>query len=527
MRFPVLLHEYFEISASRNPNKEAIVCRDRRWTYKDVRMQSDALSEALTGLGVQKQDRVVVYMDNEAEVAVSMIGIMKAGGIFVHLNGMMKPKKLSYILQDCGASALITSVSKSAAVSEALENAAGVRAILWKGASASIPARLIPISHLWDSIGSVSASEGPGKEGETAAGSRGVIDQDLAALIYTSGSTGEPKGVMSSHHNMISAAKSITQYLQNRESDIVLNVLPLSFDYGLYQVIMAFLFGGTVVLEKSFAYIHTILKRVEEERVTGFPLVPTILAMMLNRQDLNKYDFSSLRYVTNTGAALPVEHIRRFRTLFPDVQLYSMFGLTECKRVCYLPPEEVDRKPSSVGKAIPNCEVWIEDESGRKVGPDETGELVIRGANVMRGYWNAPELTAKYYRPGRYPGEMVLYSGDYFRKDSEGFLYFLGRKDDMIKCRGERISAKEVENILHEIHGIREAAVIGIPDGIEGQSIKAFVSVDPAAGTDEKDIRKYCACNLEPFAVPKYVQFIDELPRTPNGKIDKKRLMQE
>lgn len=526
MRYPILLHDYFEMSVARNPHKEALICRDRRWTYQALSDQSEALCKALIALGVQKQDRVVVYMDNDAEVVISMIGIMKAGAIFVNLNGMLKPKKLSYILNDSGASVLITSVSKSKAVSEALENADGLRAIIWKGEDSSIPDRLTPRSHTWGEICSNSDSDAPGKGNEEAVRDRRMIDQDLAALIYTSGSTGEPKGVMSSHYNMVSAAKSIIQYLQNRENDIILNVLPLSFDYGLYQVIMSCMFGGTVVLEKSFAFIHSTLKRVEEEKVTGFPLVPTILAMMLNRQDLKKYDFSSLRYVSNTGAALPVEHIRRFRSLFSDVALYSMFGLTECKRVCYLSPAEVDRRPSSVGKAIPNCEVWIEDESGKEVGPEETGELVIRGANVMRGYWNAPELSARYFRPGRYPGELVLYSGDYFRKDEEGYLYFLGRKDDMIKCRGERVSAKEVENILYEIPGIKEAAVLGIPDGIEGQAIKAFASVDPASGTSEKAIRKYCAENLEPFAVPKYVELIDELPKTPNGKIDKKTLME-
>ncbi len=526
MRYPSLMHEYFESAAARNPAKEALVCRDRRWTYQALRQQSDSLAGALTGLGVRKQDRVAVFMDNEAEVVISMIGIMKAGAIFVNLNGMLKPKKLSYILRDSGASALITSVRKSAPVSEALADADGPRVLFWKGPSASVPAGLAPISHLWEDVCSGHSPALGGRRHEAEDNGEGIIDQDLAALIYTSGSTGEPKGVMSSHHNMVSAAKSITRYLQNRESDIILNVLPLSFDYGLYQVLMSFLFGGTVVLEESFMFIHSTLKRVEEERVTGFPLVPTVLAMMLGRQDLKKYDFSSLRYVTNTGAALPVEHIRRFRSLFPDVRLYSMFGLTECKRVCYLPPEEVDRRPASVGKAMPNCEVWIEDDSGREVGHGEIGELVIRGSNVMRGYWNAPELSAKVFRPGRYPGELVLRSGDYFRKDEEGYLYFHGRKDDMIKCRGERVSAKEVENILHEIQGVREAAVAGIPDGIEGQSIKAFVVVNPAAGLGEKHIRKYCADHLEPFAVPRHIQFVDELPKTTNGKIDKKRLVE-
>jgi len=285
------------------------------------------------------------------------------------------------------------------------------------------------------------------------------------------------------------------------------------------------MFGGTVVLEKSFLYIQPVLKRIAEERVTGFPVVPTVLAMILSRRDMGKYDFSSLRYVTNTGAALPVEHIRRLRALLPHVEIFSMFGLTECKRVCYLPPDQIDRRPDSVGKAMPNCEVWIEDESGRILGPGEVGELVIRGANVMRGYWNAPELTARVFRPGRHPGETVLHSGDQFRMDEEGYLYFMGRADEMIKCRGERVSPKEIENVLCAVPGVREAAVMGIADAIEGQGIAAFV-VTSGNGNDpvEKEIRRHCMRHLEPFAVPKFFQFMDALPKTDNGKVDRKAL---
>jgi acyl-coenzyme A synthetase/AMP-(fatty) acid ligase len=323
---------------------------------------------------------------------------------------------------------------------------------------------------------------------------------------------------------MISAARSIIHYLENTEDDVILNVLPLSFDYGLYQVLMTMMFGGTVVLEKSFLYIHKILERIAQERVTGFPIVPTILAMLLKLQDLKKYDFGSLRYISNTGAALPVEHIRKLRNLFPGVKIFSMFGLTECKRVCYLPPEEIDTRPASVGKAMPNCEVFIFDEAGNEVKPGEIGELVIRGSNVMRGYWNAPELTAKYYRPGRFPGEILLYSGDYFRQDSEGFLYFIGRKDEMIKSKGERLSAKEIENVICEMDGVAETAVIGVPDEILGQAVKAFITIDGSSIISQNDVLKYCKENLEPFAIPKYIEFVEELPKTAHGKIDKKAL---
>ncbi|NIQ14724.1 MAG: AMP-binding protein, partial [Candidatus Dadabacteria bacterium] len=340
----------------------------------------------------------------------------------------------------------------------------------------------------------------------------------------TSGSTGDPKGVMSTHHSMISAARSIIQYLENTPDDIIINVLPLSFDYGLYQVIMAVMFGGTVVLEKSFLYPIRILERIKKEKITGFPIVPTIVGFLLKMQSLTKYDLSSLRYITNTGAALPEEHIKKLRLLLPQAKIYSMFGLTECKRVSYLPPDEIDRKPLSVGKAIPNCEVFIVDEMANEVGPGEIGELVIRGSNVMSGYWNAPELTGNVFRNGNYPGERVLYSGDYFQKDEEGYLYFLGRKDDLIKTKGERVGPKEVEGVICQIEGIIEAAVIGVPDEILGQAIKAFVVSYPSINISEKDVLKHCANNLEIFMVPKYVEFVKELPKTPNGKIDKKTL---
>jgi acyl-coenzyme A synthetase/AMP-(fatty) acid ligase len=287
---------------------------------------------------------------------------------------------------------------------------------------------------------------------------------------------------------------------------------------------MAFMFGGTVVLEKSFLYLHQVLQRIAQEKVTGFAIVPTIAAMLLKLQDLNKYDFTTLRYITNTGAALPVGHIRKLISLFPHARIFSMFGLTECKRVCYLPPEELGRRPSSVGKAMPNCEVFVVDENGNEVSPGVTGELIIRGANVMQGYWKDPKLTAKTYRNDTYPNERMLYSGDYFRTDEQGFLYFLGRKDDMIKSKGERISAKEVENNICGMDGVVEAAVIGVPDEILGQAIKAFIVLAEGVTLTEKQVMKYCTANMETFMVPKYIEFMDNLPKTPNGKIDKKQL---
>ena len=438
--------------------------------------------------------------------------------MFVMLNESLKAKKLAYILDNCDAKILITDTGKAAVVQAAMEQATSNCKVVWSGTTEKMADKISSTSILWDSIFA-------GQLDRNAVNFPNVIDIDLAALIYTSGSSGEPKGVMCTHQNMISAARSVIQYMGNSQDDVILDVLPLSFGYGLYQVIMAFMFGGTVVLEKSLLFLHPVLELIARERVTGFPIVPTIAASLLKIQDFGKYDFSNLRYITNAGAALPVDHVRKLRQLLPSVRLISMYGLTECKRVCYMDPDGLDGRPDSVGMAMPNCEVFIVDQAGNEVAPGEKGEMVIRGSNVMQGYWSDPAMTEATFRPGRYPAERLLHSGDIFRKDERGLLYFLSRKDDMIKCKGERISAREVENVICSMKSVSEAAAIGVPDEILGQAIKVFIV--PAAGDEanRQDIMRFCTANLESFMIPKYIEFVAELPKTANGKIDKKKLV--
>ncbi len=517
---PVLVHDWLSRSARRFPDKVALICEEQRLTYREIERRSTHLAVDLIENGMRRHERVIVLLDNSAETVISLYGILKAGGAFIILSSSLKGQKLRYILDNSEAGILITHTSKSKVIKDALGDNQRKCKIVWVGSKKGIPEELTSCSRNWDDVFSNYTVE----DNSQSACLPRCIDVDLATLIYTSGSTGEPKGVISTHHNMISAARSIVQYIDNVEDDIILDVLPLSFDYGLYQVIMAFMFGGTIVLEKSFLYLHRVLERIEQEKVTGFPIVPTIVAMLLKQQDLSKYDFSTLRYMTNTGAALPVEHIKKLRSIFDHVTIISMFGLTECKRVGYLPPEELDRRPSSVGKAMPNCETFVVDENDNEVAPGQTGELIIRGSNVMQGYWKDAEMTAKAYRNRRYPSERMLYSGDYFRQDEDGFLYFLGRKDDMIKSKGERISAKEVENIICAMDGVSEAAVVGLPDEILGQAIKAYMVLSPGVELTEKQILKYCSENMEIFMIPKYIEFMENLPKTPNGKIDKKQL---
>lgn len=517
----MLVHNFLEHSAVRLSEKVALVCEGQRLTYRQINESADQLAKYLVSIGVKRQDRVIIFLDNSVESVISLFGALKAEAIFVLLNPTMKAKKLNYIFKDSGARALITHTNKTRVIKEALVDVSELDYIIWcqKESSRNIPFGIegtqVKISAPWSSVfDHVSTASLPSK----------TIDVDLATIIYTSGSTGEPKGVMSTHYNVVAAASSITQYPENVEDDIILDALPLSFDYGLYQVLMAFLCGGTLVLEKSFAYPYKVIEKLIQEKVTGFPIVPTMIAILLQMEDLSKFDLSCLRYITNTAAALPVPYIRKLQALFPHVKIYSMYGLTECKRTLYLPPEQLDRRPGSVGIAIPNEEVFVVNEEGQEVGPGEVGELVIRGSNVMQGYWNAPEETARVYRPGRYRGDVLLYSGDLFRKDEEGFLYFVARKDDMIKTKGERVSPKEIENVLCEMDEIIEAAVIGIPEEISGQVIKAFIVCKEGSQVTEETVLKYCSKNLEPFMIPKYVEFLDSLPKTPNGKIDKKSL---
>jgi acyl-CoA synthetase (AMP-forming)/AMP-acid ligase II len=327
---------------------------------------------------------------------------------------------------------------------------------------------------------------------------------------------------MMTHQNVVAAATSITTYLENTSDDIILNVLPIAFDYGLYQVLMAFKVGATLVLEKSFAFPQHIINRAEEEKVTGLPLVPTMAALLLGQRNLAPGVLPSLRYITNTAAALPPTHIERLQALFPHVRLYSMYGLTECKRCTWLPPAELKKRISSVGIAIPGTEAYVADEAGNKAAPNVVGELVIRGAHVMKGYWENPEATARALRPGPYPWESVLYTGDLFRTDEEGFLYFVGRKDDIIKSRGEKVSPKEVENVVYALPGIAEAAVIGVPDPILGHAIKVVVALEPDSTLKAEDVVRHCARFLEDYMVPKHIEFRESLPKTDSGKISRR-----
>jgi long-chain acyl-CoA synthetase len=502
----MLLHHDLEAWARRSPDRSALVCGKNHYSFAEIDARARAVAALLQSRGVQRGDRVALYLDNGVDFVAGLYGALKIGAVFMPINPLTKEDKLAFMLGDARASALLTSGPLRSAWSVAVEQVASVHTVVCTEAAADMGSREVG----W-----------PRGEGSVDFSLPATIDQDLASIIYTSGSTGFPKGVMLTHLNMVSAGRSISTYLVLRETDRVLCALPLAFDYGLYQVLMAFRVGATVVLERNFSFPIKVLETMAAERVTFFPGVPTMFAMLLGIKVLDAFDLSSLRAITNTAAALSEKHIRELRELFPQATLFSMYGLTECKRVTYLPPEQLDIRPTSVGRGMPNEEVWLVDEQGRRLPNGSTGELVIRGSNVMRGYWERPKETAERLKPGPIAGEMILYSGDLFRTDEEGWLYFVARRDDIIKSRGEKVSPREVENAIYAMDGVFEVAVVGVPDDVLGQAVKAFVTLKPGVQLTERDVIRHCLSRLESFMAPKYVEFVDALPKTDTGKIKK------
>jgi len=510
-----LLGEALLFSTLKNPSKTAIIIRDKEYSYIMLRESSKKIAAHLVNNGIKKGDRVAIYMNNSWESIISIYGATMAGAVFLFINSQTKANKLQYILNDCGAKILISESLLSIDLSLALENTETVEQVIISGESNKIIKQ--PGFEL-ENFENIILSE----KGQVTFPN--IIPNDLASLIYTSGSTGSPKGVMMTHQAMVFTSWSLVEYLRLTEEDRIILLLPLAFDYGLYQLLMTITVGGTLIVEKGFIFPASVYKQIEKNRPTVLPAVPTIFAMMIasNKETGLKFDF--IKKITNTAAALPAEFTPDLKKMFPNALIFRMYGLTECKRVCYLEPELIDLKPTSVGKAIPGTEVFLLSQDGKKVGPNEPGILHIRGPHVMAGYWNKKELTDEMLKPGTIPGERILCSNDWFKMDEDGCLYFQGRTDDIIKTRGEKVSPIEIENVIYKINGIKEVAVIGITDKIMGESIVAYITCHTSAELNEKIIQKECMAHLEQFMVPQKIIFLKEMPKSSNQKIDKHEL---
>jgi acyl-CoA synthetase (AMP-forming)/AMP-acid ligase II len=352
------------------------------------------------------------------------------------------------------------------------------------------------------------------------------IENDLVGLLYTSGSTGRPKGVMLSHAQIMAGSSIVSSYLGITAEERILAVLPFSFDAGMNQLMTAFQQGATLVL-MTFTFAREIVQMLVKERITALAGVPTLWSLLTQpNSSLHKMKPPALRYITNTGGAMPQTVLATLRQVLPTTEIVLMYGLTEAFRSTYLPPDELDHRPTSMGKAIPNTEILVVNEQGRPCKPDEIGELVHRGPTVSMGYWGQPELTARVLRPHPYlPRELgdterVCYSGDLVKMDEEGFLYFVGRRDTMIKSSGYRVSPTEVEEVLFQSGTIHEAAVIGVPDDLLGQAIKAFVVPKEGQSVDRVALPLFCAEKLPRYMVPKHVEVLEKMPKTSSGKVD-------
>jgi len=498
----MLVHNLLRRASGAWPERTAIVAAGRELTFRQLDEESNKLASALQRLGVQRGDRVAALLENSIEFVIALWGALKAGAVFVPLNHATKGTALGFILADAGAKCLIAQPSLQKTVLDAVPAAPPGMVLIWTNEGP-------------EGLNLVDILAEPHSEPSDPC----LIDQDLALLIYTSGSTGNPKGVMLTHHAVRNNAWAISTYLRATPEDVVLCVLPMSFGYGLFQIFTGAFSCFKVILERGFPFPAEVLKQIVEHRVTGLPGVPALFAKLLEFAPFKNHDLSHLRYVTNAAAPLPPAHITKFREELPHVEIFSMYGLTECTRVCYMDPKRLDQKVASVGRAMPNCEIWVVNSNGGRCGPGEVGELVVRGSNLMRGYWGRPEETAKALRDGLISGEKLLYSGDLFYTDADGDLFFVGRVDDVFKCRGEKVSPRAVENVLYECEGISEAAVIGVPDPIDGMAVKAYVVLRENCQLTEKAVRRHCAERLESWLVPKFVQFCDGIPKTESGKI--------
>jgi acyl-CoA ligase (AMP-forming) (exosortase A-associated) len=502
-----LLHELVARSAERSPEAPALTYGPHTLHYAELQARVAAFASGLLALGLARTERVGIYLEKRFETVVASFGAPAAGGVMVPMNPLLKAEQVAFIARDCNVRVLVTSPER----------------LLQLLAVALPPGVAL---HGWAELLAAPAATG-----------HRVIDTDLLAILYTSGSTGRPKGVVLSHRNMVAGAKSVASYLENRATDVLLAALPLSFDAGFSQLTTAFHAGARVVL-LNYLLPKDVLKALEREKVTGLTAVPP-LYIQLSQLDWPAAIGEHLRYFANTGGRMPRETLQLLRQRVPQAKPFLMYGLTEAFRSTYLPPEQVDQRPDSIGKAIPNAEILVLREDGSECAPDEPGELVHRGALVGQGYWNDAEKTAERYKllpagiGGRQAGlmlpEYAVFSGDTVRRDAEGYLYFVGRRDEMMKTSGYRVSPTEVEEVLYATRLVGECVAFGVDHATLGQAIQVIATApDGSAALDVPALLAECKKHMPAYMVPHSVEpMAGPLPRNPNGKIDRKKLSTE
>ncbi len=510
-----LIHHMLHTSARRAPEKEALVHGIERLNYLELARRTTGLAKGLRRAGLNRGDRIGIYLGPSVPQVMSIFGISEAGGVYVPINIELFPEQVAHIAKDCAMKALITTAAKLSTLKALLAQIPSLEFVVLTGDQNQTVVSLP--QYCFEELCEL---PGPPDWREQS------ISKDLAAILYTSGSTGKPKGVMLSHANVMAGSTIVSAYLGITSSDRILAVLPFSFDAGMNQLMTAFEKGGTLVLI-NFVFAREIVQMLLKERITGLAGVPTLWTLLAQpNSTLSKQPLPDLRYITNTGGAMPQAVLKVLRQTLPTTKIILMYGLTEAFRSTYLPPEELDRRPTSMGKAIPDTEILVLNEQSKLCQAGEVGELVHRGPTVSLGYWNRPEDTARALRsnpllpPEMGDSEKVCYSGDLVKMDEEGFLYFVGRRDTMIKSSGFRISPTEIEEVLFQTGKVRGAAVIGLPDEVLGQSIKAFVVPRDGDALDVEALLATCAEKMPRYMVPKTLEVLSELPKTSSGKVD-------
>jgi acyl-CoA ligase (AMP-forming) (exosortase A-associated) len=517
-----LLHELILRTANATPTAEALRFKNESLTYSSLATEILRTARGLVRLGIERSERVAVYLDKRPETVMALFGAAAAGSVFVPVNPLLKPEQVGYILRDCNVRILVTSAQRLTLLAPELGSCHDLRIVVLVGQEET-PAPLPGLTTVtWHELTADTAQ---------APSLHRTIDSDMVSILYTSGSTGKPKGVVLSHRNMVAGAESVAQYLENSASDRILTVLPFSFDYGFSQLSTAFCSGACAVL-MNYLLPRDVITAIARERITGLAAVPP-LWIQLAQLDWSPTVCEHMRYITNSGGAMPRTVVETLRAKLPVTRIFLMYGLTEAFRSTYLQPSELDRRPESIGKAIPNAEILVVRPDGMPCAVNEPGELVHRGALVALGYWGDPKKTAERFRPapqqlsGIPLPEIAVWSGDTVRMDEEGFLYFIGRKDEMIKTSGYRVSPTEIEEVIYATGHISEAVAFGVPHPILGEAIVVVAAPAGDSALDTMAMVSECKSRLPAYMVPALIESRATLPRNPNGKIDRKLLATE
>jgi len=500
------------------PSHPAVIFKQQEMTYGQLADEVRSFGHGLLAAGMNKNDRVAIYLPKQMETVISFFGPAYAGGVFVPINPVLKPHQVAYILKNCGARFLVTSADRWVTLKDELTNCPGMERVIITGD--------VPDSDLYLDYKITSYCDFLAQDHLMDAKPHDVTNADMAAILYTSGSTGLPKGVVLSHGNMIVGAQSVASYLKNTSEDRILSVLPLSFDAGLSQLTTAFSVGASAIL-MTYLLPRDVIRQAEKYKVTGITFVPPLLLQM-GDMAWPKAVKDSLRYIATTGGKMPVSATSKFRKILPKSDIYLMYGLTEAFRSTYLPPSEIDRIPGSIGKAIPQADVRVVREDGSLCDVGEEGELIHLGPLVGMGYWNDPERTAQRFRPvSSTDPARAVWSGDRVIRDKDGYLYFVGRGDDMIKTSGFRTSPNEVEDIIQSSGLVTENAAVGREHEQLGQVIWVVAVAPGSRGLDMAGIMAYCRTKMPSYMVPHRVIEWKELPKNANGKIDRKVISRE